>query len=75
MKRILVRTAGESHGKALTALVEGMPAGLPLTMERDVDPDLRRRQGGYGRGRRMMIESVIGVVTQQDIDNYRDRSE
>jgi chorismate synthase len=57
MKRILVRTAGESHGKALTALFEGMPAGLPLTMERDVDPELRRRQGGYGRGRRMQIET------------------
>ncbi|HZD03608.1 MAG TPA: chorismate synthase, partial [Longimicrobiales bacterium] len=57
MRRILVRTAGESHGRALTALIEGMPAGLPLQMERDVDPELRRRQGGYGRGRRMQIES------------------
>ena len=41
----------------LTALLEGMPAGLSLQMERDVDPDLKRRQGGYGRGRRMKIES------------------
>jgi chorismate synthase len=41
----------------LTALVEGIPAGLPLVMTRDVDPDLARRQGGYGRGRRMQIES------------------
>jgi chorismate synthase len=57
MKRILFRTAGESHGRGLTALLEGIPAGLELIMERDVDPELRRRQGGYGRGRRMQIES------------------
>jgi len=50
-------TAGESHGKGLTALIEGLPAGLSLQMERDVDPELARRQGGYGRGRRMQIES------------------
>jgi chorismate synthase len=37
--------------------MEGLPAGLPLQMERDVDPELKRRQGGYGRGRRMEIES------------------
>jgi len=57
MRRIAFRTAGESHGRGLTAVVEGMPAGLSLQMERDVDPDLKRRQGGYGRGRRMQIES------------------
>lgn len=57
MKRIKFRTAGESHGKGLTALLEGIPAGLALDTTRDVDPDLRRRQGGYGRGRRMQIES------------------
>jgi chorismate synthase len=57
MRRIAFHTAGESHGRALTALVEGIPAGLSLEMERDVDPELRRRQGGYGRGRRMQIES------------------
>ncbi len=51
------RTAGESHGRGLVALVEGVPAGLSLELERDVDPELRRRQGGYGRGRRMQIES------------------
>ena len=53
MKRITFRTAGESHGRGLVALMEGLPAGLELIMERDVDPDLKRRQGGYGRGRRM----------------------
>ncbi|MFW5904959.1 MAG: chorismate synthase [bacterium] len=50
-------TAGESHGKSLTALMEGLPAGLSIQMQRDVDPELARRQGGYGRGRRMQIES------------------
>ena len=57
MPRLTFHTAGESHGRALTALVEGMPAGLSLEMRRDVDGDLARRQGGYGRGRRMQIES------------------
>ena len=38
-------------------MLEGLPAGLSLEMARDVDPDLKRRQGGYGRGRRMKIES------------------
>lgn len=37
--------------------MEGIPSGLPLSMERDVDPELKRRQGGYGRGRRMQIEA------------------
>ncbi len=49
-------TAGESHGKALTALLEGVPSGLGLDVARDVDPELARRQRGYGRGRRMQIE-------------------
>lgn len=51
------RTAGESHGRGLLALLEGIPAGLDLQVSRDVDPDLQRRQQGYGRGRRMQIES------------------
>lgn len=49
-------TAGESHGPALTAVVEGAPAGLALSAD-DLDRELRRRQGGYGRGGRMRIES------------------
>jgi chorismate synthase len=57
MPRLTFHTAGESHGRALTALLEGMPAGLSLEMGRDVDGDLARRQKGYGRGRRMLIES------------------
>lgn len=48
-------TAGESHGPAIIAIVEGVPAGLPLTRA-DVDRDLARRQAGYGRGGRMKIE-------------------
>jgi chorismate synthase len=49
-------TAGESHGQALVAILEGMPAGVPIDAEA-IAADLRRRQGGYGRGRRMAIES------------------
>lgn len=45
-------TSGESHGPCLTAIVDGLPAGLPLA-EDDIAPDLARRQGGYGRGARM----------------------
>ncbi|GCE11263.1 chorismate synthase [Tengunoibacter tsumagoiensis] len=48
-------TAGESHGPCLTMIVEGLPAGLPVE-KTIVDVDLRRRQGGYGRGGRMKIE-------------------
>lgn len=48
-------TAGESHGQALTAVVDGVPAGLALA-EADIDADLARRQRGYGRGGRMKIE-------------------
>lgn len=48
-------TAGESHGPALTAIVEGLPAGLPLD-EAYINSQLARRQGGYGRGGRMQIE-------------------
>jgi chorismate synthase len=49
-------TAGESHGRALVVILEGIPAGLPIDPDA-VTRDLRRRQGGYGRGRRMAIES------------------
>ena len=48
-------TAGESHGPGLTAILEGMPAGLPLS-EEDVNAQLRRRQKGFGSGERMRIE-------------------
>ncbi|MEA1964975.1 MAG: chorismate synthase [Candidatus Aerophobetes bacterium] len=48
-------TSGESHGKALVTILEGIPAGLRLSNE-DIDKDLARRQVGYGRGGRMRIE-------------------
>lgn len=48
-------TAGESHGPQLTTIIEGVPAQLPLTAD-DINAELARRQGGYGRGRRMQIE-------------------
>lgn len=48
-------TAGESHGKGLVGIVEGIPAGLALSPD-DIDRELKRRQGGYGRGGRMKIE-------------------
>lgn len=55
-------TAGESHGSRLTAIMEGVPAGLSLTAEQ-INADLRRRQGGYGRGGRMKIESDQVEIT------------
>ncbi|WP_105145267.1 chorismate synthase [Streptococcus suis] len=55
-------TAGESHGPRLTAIIEGVPAGLPLTAE-DINADLKRRQGGYGRGSRMQIETDRVEIT------------
>lgn len=57
MNRLTFHTSGESHGRGLIALMEGLPAGLDIDVTRDVDPQLARRQGGYGRGRRMKIES------------------
>ncbi len=48
-------TAGESHGPALEAILEGMPSNVPVVAE-DINADLRRRMGGYGRGGRMKIE-------------------
>ena len=56
MSRFRFTTAGESHGPALTAIVEGVPAGVPVSAD-EIDRELRRRQGGYGRGGRMRIES------------------
>jgi len=55
MAELVVRTAGESHGPAVIAFIEGLPAGLPVDPAR-IDADLARRQGGYGRGGRQQIE-------------------
>lgn len=55
MQSLRFLTAGESHGKGLLVIVEGMPAGLPLS-EDYIGAHLRRRQAGYGRGKRQQIE-------------------
>ena len=49
-------TAGESHGQCLTALVEGIPAGLKINLD-EINRQMARRQKGYGRGARMSIET------------------
>src|SRR4051794_29959978 len=56
MATLSYRTAGESHGKALLTLVEGLPAGVPVDVD-FINNELRRRQGGYGRGGRQKIET------------------
>ena len=55
-------TAGESHGPCLTAIVEGVPAGLRVS-EDQINQDLARRQSGYGRGGRQTIERDRVSVT------------
>ncbi|KQL20266.1 chorismate synthase [Cytobacillus solani] len=58
-------TSGESHGPQLTAIIEGLPAGLPL-LDTDINFELARRQKGHGRGRRMQIEKdtvqIVGGI-------------
>ncbi|MFO0837845.1 MAG: chorismate synthase [Phycisphaerae bacterium] len=61
MARLTYSTAGESHGPALTALVEGLPAGVTVDLEL-INAELRRRQGGFGRGPRMRIEHDAATV-------------
>src|SRR5437016_3180316 len=51
-----ILTGGESHGPSLSAILEGLPANLPIDLD-EVDRQLKRRQGGYGRGARQQIES------------------
>src|SRR5438874_4526775 len=71
MATLSYRTAGESHGKAMLALVEGVPAGVPVDVD-FINGELRRRQGGYGRGGRQKIETdaieiLSGVRTGKTI--------
>ena len=61
MSQLVVRTAGESHGKAVVALLEGMPAGVRVDLAR-INADLARRQGGYGRSGRQKIEADSAEV-------------
>ena len=65
--------AGESHGRGLMAVLEGVPSGLPVTAE-EINADLTRRQGGYGRGGRMRIEKdriefICGVRKGKTLGN------
>lgn len=55
-------TAGESHGKELTTIIDGLPAGLSIDAE-EINYELKRRQGGYGRGGRMKIETDTVEIT------------
>ncbi len=65
MRRLRLLTAGESHGEMLVGILDGFPAGVPIDIQA-VNADLTRRMGGYGRGKRMKIESdrahVVGGV-------------
>lgn len=65
LRSLRLMTAGESHGPMLVSILEGLPAGIPVDMEA-IDADLKRRMGGYGRGKRMKIENdrarVVGGV-------------
>ena len=61
LQHIRFTTAGESHGKGTLVIVEGVPAGLPVT-QLDIARDLARRQLGYGRGGRMAIEKDAGEI-------------
>lgn len=56
-------TAGESHGPQLTVIVDGLPAGLSIDAAEHIDPQLRRRQGGHGRGKRQQIERDQARIT------------
>ncbi|MBT2214265.1 chorismate synthase [Virgibacillus dakarensis] len=55
-------TAGESHGKQLTTIIEGIPSNMPLVKE-DINASLLRRQKGHGRGKRMQIEKDLADIT------------
>ncbi|MFW6088446.1 MAG: chorismate synthase, partial [Gemmatimonadota bacterium] len=61
LERFKFTTAGESHGRGMLVVVEGVPAGLPLAPA-DVAVDLARRQLGFGRGGRMKIEKDAGEI-------------
>lgn len=56
LEKLRYLTSGESHGQALTCIIDGVPSNLSLS-SKDIDKDLARRQKGYGRGGRMKIET------------------
>ena len=61
LKRLQFLTAGESHGKGLVGIIDGIPAGLEIS-EEYIDRQLRRRQMGHGRGGRMKIETDYAEI-------------
>ena len=61
LKKISYMTAGESHGKGLIGIIDGIPAGLQLT-EEYIAVDLSRRMQGHGRGKRMQIEKDFAEI-------------
>ncbi|MDP4200675.1 MAG: chorismate synthase [Bacteroidota bacterium] len=63
MGRLRYLTAGESHGQCLTGTLDGMPSGLSLVAERDINPALHERQRGHGRSHRQQIESDSATIT------------
>ena len=63
MAQLKILTAGESHGKSLVGIIDGIPAGLSLIASRDIDPILAERQKGYGRSHRQTIESDKAEIT------------
>lgn len=62
MEKFRFLTAGESHGKCLTAIIEGMPSGVSIDID-FINNELKRRQQGYGRGKRMKIETDTVEIT------------
>ncbi len=63
MAQLKILTAGESHGKTLVGIIDGIPAGVSLIASRDIDPILSERQKGYGRSHRQTIESDRAEIT------------
>ena len=77
MRRLRLLTAGESHGPAVSGVLEGLPYGLKVSTP-NVNRDLRRRQHGYGSGRRMLIEqdqAAIGFQHDVKFTNHPKNSE
>ena len=62
MEKFRFLTSGESHGKCLTAIIEGVPSGLEIDID-FINSELHRRQQGYGRGDRMKLESDTVEIT------------
>ena len=62
MNKFRFLTAGESHGQCLTAIIEGLPAGISIDID-FINNELSRRQQGYGRGERMKIETDMVEIT------------